>query len=278
MRVLLTVRREAALSVGALAVGLATISDDAEACMCIREPIRMLTPRGQDDAPLNTRVRFNITLHWLNPAEGHRFVLRESATGVEVPTTMRGPFPPRAGAGTEGIVELLPKASTLAPATRYEVALIKPKEHPSTTVFGTFRTGNLVDKTAPAMDPITKFQVGGVSHQLPSGVIVVSSCGGDTPHVMIDRVASRDPARPNAQLLYAVWLGDSTTGRIDSTKPPTGIFEARDGSLTIGAANLCQMDFPFPQNVPFVWLGVSAVDEAGNASAPQMLKVVLSHP
>jgi hypothetical protein len=240
--------------------------------MCMRSPVRILTPNGTREVPLNARVRAEVGNQQVDFSKGARIVLRVPG-GAEVPVTSRGPLPDK---GISGVVELVPRA-LLAAGTQYEVALIVPTAYPTTTVFGTFRTGTATDTRKPELDPLAAVSVQGVKKPAPSPggfVVITSSCGGDTPHVIIDAVASRDPQRPEAQLLYGVWLGDAA-GRIDVTTPPTGIFEPQEGKLVIGAASICHMDFPFPK-AAFAWMGIAAVDEAGNPSAPRRLRIDLT--
>jgi hypothetical protein len=249
-----------------LAVGVAVVARDAGACMCVRHTALLLAPNRENDAPLNTRVRVDIIRYRLFEIAGARLSLR-AVGGAEVATTMRGPLPAK---GLSTIAELVPRAP-LEPRTRYEVAFVVPGQVPEALVFGMFTTGTTSDTTPPVLDTMGSFTVGGLPPPPNQSVIVTSSCGGDTPHVVIEGVASHDPARPGAQLLYGAWIGT------DTTRPPDGIFPANDGRLVVGAASTCELDFDFPK-VKSTMLSIAAIDEAGNASAPRKLKIDLVHP
>lgn len=259
---------------------VALTARDAPACVCARfKSVVVLAPNRLDETPRNTRVRLELSPNYVEGSSARRVVLRATGSGTIVPTLEYGPTPKE---GVSAVMELAPR-TLLEPRTRYEVAVLSPKvgAYPSTQVVTTFVTGTTIDTVPPELDPLGKVTVGGLpkskSIGVAGGVVVIvdDSCGGDTPHVAIDRVSARDPERPNARLVYGVWLGDRKTGKIDYARPPTGIFLAGDsGSLVIGARDSCAMEFPFP-DAPSATLGVAALDEAGNQSKPQTLSVAL---
>lgn len=228
------------------------------ACSCIvGSPFRLLTPAGGKAAPLNARVRAEV------PA-GAGGVVLQRLDGGEVPAAARA-F--RTG-GLVDVIELTPR-NPLAPATRYRVAQIDPARHPATVVFGSFQTGDAVDKAPPRLEPLG--QATGRRVSAPQG----SACEVEGPWVEIEGVRASDAGRPEAQLAFGVWAGDAA-GRVDATKPPTAILSADEGRLFVGRSSLCAMnDFPFPKRGGPLWLGVAALDEAGNASPVQRLKVEL---
>jgi hypothetical protein len=148
---------------------------------------------------------------------------------------------------------------------------IDSQRHPPNHVLGTFKTAasQVADTTPPRIDKLgTAFAVKGRG--------MSSSCGVPGPWIVANDLAASDPGRPTAQLLYGVWLGDNA-GNIDATKPPTRILRAEGAtSLVIGQSSLCDFDdFPIP-TTPFVWLGIAALDEAGNQSALKKVRVDLA--
>jgi hypothetical protein len=169
--------------------------------------------------------------------------------------------------GDLDVFELTPRAP-LAKNTRYSVALIRTDQKPSTWVFGSFRTTTEVDHQAPSLAPLGKVISGG-------GGAMFSMCDTSDVYANVHSVVGSDPGRANARLLYGVWIGDPA-GKIDGTKPPTGLLEVEEGNwLAIGNADLCNMlKFPFPARRDVV-LGIAAVDEAGNKSAIRTVRVRL---
>ena len=90
----------------------------------------------------------------------------------------------------------------------------------------------------------------------------------------IDGIEAVDPTRAKAQLLYGAWVGDAS-GKIDETKPPASMFALHQGTLVLGRSSGCDPhDFPLPAT-PFAWIGISAIDEAGNLSAMKKMRVDL---
>jgi hypothetical protein len=252
----------AGLAIGGLVVGGAR---DAGACSCGTPTLTLVTPDRLDAAPLNTKVRvdaFGIALDALQKGTS-KLVLR-ALGGQDVAVKTSAPLGPAMGMTT---IELTPVAP-LAPSTRYAVAVVDAKRRPSTLVFGTFTTGTAADTTPPRL---VKLGAVAAEHQ-PSASS--ASCGVPGPWVRAEGIEAVDPDRKDAQLAYAVWLGDAA-GKIDSAKPPAAVVKSFNGKLLIGSSSVC--DFrasPFPA-APFVWLGIAAVDEAGNASPVERVRVNL---
>lgn len=255
-----TMRR--GLRVGLVALVTALAGErvpEAGACSCVGAQATLLTPDRVDDAPLNTRVRVEMPSVYTT---GARLVLRAVGSDADVPTASRTMTP-----GGLVISELVPQ-KPLAPETRYMVAFVDPARHPATTVLGTFKTGAAADNAAPQLDPLGATS----AHVNPNAT--GGSCQVPGPWVTIETVRADDPGRKDAQLVFGVWLGDAN-GRIDATKPPTNLLRSYDGGLHVGRSSLCDpRSFPFPSS-RFAWLGVAALDEAGNASAIRKVKVDL---
>jgi hypothetical protein len=229
------------------------------ACSCTNDPaFQLITPGLVDAAPPNTKIRAAV------PAGPGTLVLRTDR-GDEVPSTTRA-F--KTGGGVD-LVELTPRAP-LAPSTRYQVAFINPARHPSTVVFGLFRTGTAPDTAPPRFEPVGK----ATGHRVNDAQ--GSACEVEGPWVEIENVRANDPGRADARLTFGVWLGDAA-GRIDASKPPTGMFLlGKEGPLVVGRDSLCSSsDFPFPKGGGPLSLGVAALDEAGNASAMQRVNVAI---
>lgn len=249
----------ASLVAGALMFALVRV-EDAGACSCMGPRDVLVAPLRTESAPLNTRVRLETPAGQLANGRVKQPLFRVHG-GANVETTSR--------AWADGYLqffELTPK-TPLAPNTQYEVAVVDTAEFPSTTVLGTFKTGTTSDTTAPKLGAIGSATAHGNAH----------AGGGDCsitgPWIDIGPVAAEDPGRPDAKLLYAIWVGD-TTGNIDTTKPPAGLFTPYQGMVTAGKRSLCDPhDFPLPPKAQFVHLAIAAVDEAGNTSATQKLKV-----
>jgi len=246
---------------GALFVSLARVHD-ATACSCAGPRIALLGPTQIDDAPLNTRVRVEMPDPNASRVAGGGLVVRAHG-GAVVPTTSRSIAPGRWLA----TLELTPNAP-LAPATRYEVAVVDPTAHPSVTVLGTFKTGTTTDATAPRLDAL------GVAHAVRNPHPIGSMCQVAGPWIVLDGVAATDPGRADAKLVFGVWLGDAA-GNVDANKPPTAIRRAHEGRLHLGQSSACDPYlFPLPAK-GVVWLGIAALDEAGNASTMRKVKVDL---
>ncbi|WP_146646017.1 hypothetical protein [Labilithrix luteola] len=246
--------RHVGLVVGFIVANHVANLPKAEACSCMAPREVLVGPDRVDDAPLNTRVRFEVP----SGAKGD-FVLR-AYEGARVETTARTFLD-----GDLTFVELTPK-SPLAPFTRYEIAVVRPSEYPCTTVLGTFRTGVVADNLAPKLESVGRAVARGGAH--PGG----GNCSIAGPWIEVGPVKVSDPDQPNARLLLAVWMGDAA-GNVDTSKPPTTILPIRGEKLTIGKSSLCDPhDVAIPR-APFVSLAVAAMDDAGNLSAPRKLRV-----
>jgi hypothetical protein len=233
---------------------------EAGACSCVGPQSALLTPDRVDDAPLNTRVRVELA----SSKGGGRLVLRAVGSSADIPTAARTMTP----GGWLEIVELVPQ-KPLAPDTRHLVALVDRAQHPTTTVIGTFKTGTSTDTSAPRIDAF-----GTATAHRNAGLVGGGSCSVPGPWVTIDTIRADDPGRRDAQIVFGVWLGDAS-GRVDATKPPTTILRSYDGGLNIGQMSLCDpRSFPLPSS-RFAWLGIAALDEAGNASALRKVHVEL---
>ncbi len=257
MRVLLaTVVRVAVLLTTVLA------ARDVGACSCSGPETVLLTPDRVDDAPLDAKVRIEMPL--TSPSTPSGVLLRVHGRATPVAVSMRVIAP----GGWSSFVELTP-ATALEPDTRYEVATVDPSAVPSTRVFGTFRTGRNKDTTAPRVDAIGS----AVAYRNANAMGGMCTVAG--PWVTVDGVVSEDPGRSDAQLLFAVWLGDAN-GNVDTKKPPMSLERAHDRRFAIGQTSLCDPHaFPFPKTA-FVWLGIAAIDESGNTSAVRRMRVDLA--
>lgn len=236
---------------------------EAGACSCIGPTISLVTPDRVDDAPLDTKVRVEVPSHTAMASTG-TLILRAHVDGTTIATTSRAISP----GGSLSLVELSP-SGPLAPKTQYEVAMVDPGKVPSTTVIGTFRTGATTDAAAPRLDSMGP----AVAYMNPNPMGAACQVGG--PWVTVDGLSAVDPGRAEAQLVYGVWLGDAA-GNIDTKRAPTAIARAREGRLHVGQSSLCDpRGFPIPR-APSMWLGIAAIDEAGNKSAPRRVRVDLA--
>jgi hypothetical protein len=255
-----------AAGVGAVVlVGAAVPAErEADACSCAPPAASLVAPDRVDDAPLNAKVRAFLPSSTVAPGPAARLVLRAHATKAAV-TTTRTAF---ATGGWLSTVELSP-AAPLEPSTQYELALLEPGAVPGATVLGTFRTGSSADTTAPRLEPLGK----AVAYANKNAV--GTACQITGPWITIDGVRADDPGRAGAQLLYGIWLGDAA-GNVDTNRPPAELARAVDGRLHLGRTSACDPHaFPLPRT-GVVWLGIAAVDEAGNTSAPRRVRVDLA--
>ena len=235
---------------------------DARACSCGGPHVRYLTPDRVDDAPINTRVRFEVPIH-SGPGGTARHVLRVPGSTAEIAVAEQR----FAGGGVE-VVELTPRAP-LSPSTQYEVAVIDPAEHPGTLVFGTFRTGTTADTTAPT------FKQGGAAEAHRNVRFGGGDCSIRGPWIDVNGLEAADPSRPNAQILWGVWPR-GPSGKIDPSKPPATVVQPWRGVLTIGRRSLCDpRDFPLP-DAGVLTFGIAPLDEAGNAGPLKTYRVDMS--
>jgi len=234
---------------------------EAAACSCVGPRPGVLALVHVDDAPLDMKVRVEVP----RAVKAQRVVLREPG-GREVATTSRE----ITGPGWLTLVELSPVA-LLSASTRYEVAILDPVNHPSTTVLATFKTGTKEDKSPPVLSSL------GRATAARNGMVMSGMCQTAGPWVVVEGVRAEDPGRPNAQLLYGVWTADAA-GKVDVTKPPAAILERlEDGSLELGRSSSCDPhDFAFPKVAAFT-VGIAAIDEAGNVSPPRTVRVDLAN-
>lgn len=260
----------------ALSAGLVSTEREVGACSCMGPDTMLVAPERVDDAPLNARIRVEIpspslTLSALSAtsaatsaAAAGGVVLRVHGRAATVATTARA----IATGGSTTFVELTPSAP-LEPSTQYEVATVDVTQVPPSRVFGTFHTGHSLDTTAPridAMGPAVAFK-----NTNPMG----SMCMVPGPWMTIEGVIAEDPGRRDAQLVFAVWLGDAS-GAIDTKKPPTALATAHAGRLDFGRTSLCDPHaFPFP-NSASASFGIAVMDEAGNTSAMRRMRVDLA--
>jgi hypothetical protein len=224
-----------------------------------------MSPSGTEDASTNTKIRIEVpSPGGYGGATAQPIVRVHGGANVEVKSR-------RIGGRMLDVLELTP-ASPLTPNTRYEVATIDPQRHPPTHVIGTFKTSvtATVDTTAPRID-----RMGAVVAEKTGRYL--TSCSVPGPWIVAHDLVPSDPGRNNPTIVYGVWLGDNA-GNVDTSKPPTRILAPDMGgaNLTIGQAGSCHFhDFPIP-STPFVWLGIAALDEAGNQSAVKKVRVDLA--
>ena len=227
------------------------------ACSCMEPEPRLLSPARGASAPKNARVRVVVPAYSAGKLSFRKHGGGEVA-GKRVESKLAN--------STE--VELTPD-QPLEPDTRYEVAMVDPARHPSTLVFGGFRTGTDTDAVAPTSAKLGRATVNG--KRWSTG----TSCAVDTPWVEIPVSGSKDPSRDGATLLYAIWTANKQ-GVIDTAAPPTSWVEAREGKLKLGRTSYCDPDdFPLPRSGS-VTLAIASVDEAGNRSPIQRLSIPLS--
>ena len=250
-------------------VALGSTEREVGACSCGGPDTTLLGPERVDDAPLNTKVRVEIPSSFSTTpsgggAPGSGLLLRVHGRSAVVPTSSRVIAP----GGWASVVELTPSAP-LEPSTAYEVAIVDPAAVPPSRVFGTFRTGRAVDTTPPRIDAL------GPALAFRNTSAMGSMCMVPGPWVTIDGIVADDPGRRDAQLVLAVWLGDAS-GAIDTKKAPTSLLRSHGGRLDIGQTSLCDPHaFPLPKG-PVAWLGIAALDEAGNTSAVRRVRVDLA--
>ena len=260
--VTVTVTMRVLLTTGAVFLTTVVIERDVGACSCAGPETALLTPDRVDDAPLDAKVRVEMAASSRSTPAAVLLRVHGRTTPVAVSTRVIAP------GGWSSFLELTPTAA-LEPDTRYEVATVDAGAVPPTRVFGTFRTGRAKDTTAPRIDAM------GPAIAYKNANAMGGMCTVPGPWVTVEGIVSEDPGRRDAQLLFAVWLGDAN-GAIDTKRPPTSLERVREGHLEIGQTSLCDPHaFPFPKT-PFVWLGVAALDESGNASAVRRLRVDLA--
>jgi hypothetical protein len=241
----------------ALVLSLARI-EDAKACSCVGPHDVLVGPDRAADVALNTKVRLEVPA---GTKRANGAVLRVHE-GDKVDASVR-----TFADGSLTFVELTP-GKPLSSKTRYEIAIVDPADYPSTTVIGTFETGTTTDTTPPKLDSIGTAVARGNAH--PGG----GDCSIRGPWIDIGPIRAEDPGRPNAKLLFAVWLADAS-GNIDVAKPPLVLVAPHKETVTLGKRSLCDPHgFPVP-SAQAVSLAIAAVDEAGNTSAAKRVRVDL---
>lgn len=249
----------------ALAVVLVTASlleeRPARACSCGGPDASLLSPKGGTAAPTSSRVRLIV------PATGRPLPFLRVHGGAKVATTAKS-SPLGEGDNAAFLVELAPMRPLQA-GTRYEIALETPGEYPPTTVFGTFKTGSSADTTAPRIDSLGK------ATPERSSELLGSTCDLGVPWIAFEGLKASDPGREGADLVIAAWIGDAQ-GKVDLRGPPASVTRAREGKFTLGRTSLCDaLGAPLPRS-PVVTVALAVLDESGNRSAPQTVRVDMS--
>lgn len=232
----------------------------AHACSCMGPHLTFLSPMRTEAAPRNTHIRLEVPTHQATTP----FVVR-AHRGAAVATRSE------VIAGPElTTVELVP-LTALAAETRYEIALIDPNKHPSTTVIGTFKTGTDTDTTPPRLDSL-----GQVRNHLNIGHVGGGSCSIRGPWITVSGFVAQDPGRPEAALAFAVWKPDPQ-GRLDTKRAPDALLFPYRGQASIGQTSLCD-PHAFVFHGATADLALAMVDEAGNRSATKRVRVDVTRP
>lgn len=247
------------LVTAAFAASCAFVTHGAYACSCSPPQPRVLAPMHATNAPTTSHVRVVLPTYLKG-----QLILRQHQ-GPDV-ATKRFDSPMT----SISHVELVPE-KPLSANTRYEIALVRSEQHPSTLVFGTFATGQTTDTVAPSAPKITNTAVNG--HRWST----MTSCAVSTPWIEMTLQPAKDPERDDAQVLYGVWASNAK-GVVDLNAPPTAFVEQDKGKLKLGRLSYCDFDeFPLPTQGSLT-LAVAALDESGNRSAVQRVTVKMSKP
>jgi hypothetical protein len=239
-------------------------SEPAGACSCMAPEATLISPDRGSDVPLNTRVRIALPSYFQAGATGSVPKLVLSAVGGQSVAVAQQ----ESKLGSLRQLELVPERP-LAAETRYQVALVTPDRHPSTLVFGTFRTGRAMDTRSPTTPKLGNAVIYREPH--PMG----SACQVGTPWIEIPTSSGADPDRPGAQLLWAVWLAGAN-GVLNDKAMPTAFLSASNGVLKIGKTSLCDpRDFPLSGSGRITF-GIAQIDEAGNHASPTRVRVSLA--
>ncbi len=270
----------------AVAISLFGVTE-AKAWTCGAEPDGFVLPPPTVAAPLNVRpvVRLKYwptvkTCPSTQPCSADAATMelwsapRRGAPRVQIPADVTS-------ARSDGVVTFVirPKAP-LEPLRRYEV-----RGRPDTTfpskLLGTFRTGDLFDRKAPAWHGMTRADLHPLlppAQPKRQGGVVVIPFGPQqtTPYVEVfGPVAVDDQAAPGS-LTYGLWVAKAGE-KIDYTVVPAGFFRqdssvagtasgTMDRLFVAGAQNECFVPtLELPQSGK-VTVGVRAVDLAGNQS------------
>lgn len=229
-----------------------------DACSCAHPSPQLWAPLDTSPAPFDTRV--TVAVPKTVPSEG---VLLRPVGGQAIPRSLS-----RHPSGAFDMLVLTPE-QPLPKGQRFEVAVVDPDHHPQTLVFGTFATGDDEDDDAPTLGP-----VGQVSYHAEV-VSPKTSCASLERWLEIPLGGADDPHRPQATLLFGVWL--SSTGKIDPKAPPTYVLPQRDDVVVIGRQHRCShLGAELPSGPAKVAIGIASIDEAGNQSPMQRRSVLIS--
>lgn len=241
----------------AVLVAIAPTEPVAEACSCMGpEGARLIVPLRVEDAALNTHVHLAVVRQ-----KGAPDPIIEIRSAHDQLVATRATYTSTEGSWTDHL-ELVPSAA-LAPGEDYVVSWRTPDRYPDTRVLGRFHTGTSADTTPPRLAPLGP-------PSAPTGRLR-SSCDTGRPWVRFETEVD-DPGHRRDRFLFAVWLVGAGA-KLDANAPPTAVIEAHDQILTIGRSSSCSpQDFPFPKTSS-AWLGIAALDEAGNRSAIQNVRV-----
>jgi hypothetical protein len=245
-------------------VGAVGTAQRASACTCMAPRARVLTPSDTAPAPRTARVRVELPARALMNAQ----LLLRVVDGpvVKVMTAQR-----TLGAAVQ--IQLTPTLP-LAVKTRYELALVRKQlpqsTGPHTLVFGTFVTGEQRDHDAP--------RFAGIHHtraleqkQAMGGMCAIAALWGE-----LSARPAVDPKRPNARLLYALWIADER-GKLQLSTHPAAFLTMHEGKIQVSDASLCKlMKIAFRREA--VPIAVAAVDESGNRSKIHRTTLDFTHP
>jgi len=242
----------------ALAVAATLHPAPSEACSCAAPQPMLLSPRDETPAPLDAILRIS-----MSPNEPGDLVLRARG-GAAVPFRAS-----RRTLGWVSQIELVPTAA-LAPDTRYELALVRKDQRPSTYVFATFATGTERDDAAPKLGaPHAAVAV----EQVREGM-----CSSAGRAIEVGVRPASDPGRPAAHLLYGVWLPDAQ-GKLDTSAAPSFFDGAWEGTIRFGTIDLCDpLKVELPSGPHKTTFAVAAFDEAGNRSDVHTVTVDFARP
>lgn len=247
---------------------LPLLPQPAIACSCLGPSgARLLAPSRVDDAPINAHVRVAVARRlYASPGGAADFAVELRRAGGEVVATTATTV--RVQDSWEDVIDLVPSIA-LHPNQTYVVSWLTKGQWPDTLVLGAFKTAAVADHEAPVLGPLA-------APELPSrSPTLRSTCDSGQPWARW-KPDVHDPGRPRATLAFAVWLGDAK-GNFDVSQAPTALLENENG-LEIGRSSSCdRSSFSLPARSS-VWVGIAAVDEAGNRSAVQKIRVPVVRP
>jgi hypothetical protein len=282
----------------AVAVSLFGVTE-AKAWTCGAEPPGFVLPPPTVAAPLNVRPVVRLK-HWSwvktcpssQPCSADSMTMelwsapRRGTPRVQVPADVTW-------ARSDDVVTFVirPKAP-LEPLRRYEV-----RGRPDTTfpskLLGSFRTGNLFDKTAPEWRGLTRADF----HPLlppatptrKGGAVVIPFGPQQTsPYVDVFGPSAVDDQAGGASLTYGLWTAKAGE-KIDYSAVPAGFFRqdtsiagtasgAMDRLFVAGAQNECFVRTLELPSAGKITIGVRAVDLAGNQSEASETTLDLGPP